>query len=331
MNEHPIERDPLDTIRDKLGDEGFADYCTGEALRRRLDKSATPDAYYPEFFEEMARHVRFPARYPDPRGDAPYVRRGVPDRVERMEVKVLDHGYIRLVEMFGYGDSRIPEAGIIEAARQSTQGSFRGWRTEERLLGYLRGNRHDTPSEFAGFVFEARMPIFVIREWHRHRTQSYNEASGRYRPLPDVNYVPSVDRLMQVARRGDGGNKQAGADAGAAVLTEARAEAYRRALVARNTSFQSGFEEALADGVPKELARLDMGLNRYTQQRLFVLARNLEHFLRLRLNPKAMWEIGEYARAALMIYRHYAPRSASIFCGSLDPEWTRPPDSLRAA
>src|SRR3990167_3384931 len=114
------------------------------------------------------------------------------------KINVLDHGFVRLVEVWGKGDAGEPEAGIIEAARQSTQGSFRGWELDEKLLRFLYCNdpKHATPFEFAGMVIEVQAPIFVFREWHRHRTQSYNEMSARYTPLPDVNYVPSVERLM---------------------------------------------------------------------------------------------------------------------------------------
>lgn len=90
-----------------------------------------------------------------------------------MNINVLDHGFIRHVESWGRGDANEPEAGIIEAARQSTQGAFRGWDTDEKLLGFLYNNKppHATPFEFAGMVIEVQAPIFVFREWHRHRTQ----------------------------------------------------------------------------------------------------------------------------------------------------------------
>src|SRR6185437_1734218 len=101
------------------------------------------------------------------------------------------------------------ERGIIEAARQSTQGSFRGWGQDAKLLRYLHEHKHATPFEFAGMVIEVQAPIFVFREWHRHRTQSYNEMSARYSPLPDLCYVPD---WANVGERGAAAaaNKQAG-------------------------------------------------------------------------------------------------------------------------
>jgi thymidylate synthase (FAD) len=86
---------------------------------------------------------------------------------------------------------------------------------DEKLLKYLYNNHHMTPFEMAGMIIEIQAPIFVFREWHRHRTQSYNELSARYTPLPDVNYMPTVERCMVVS----GTNKQAGAIKGADELT----------------------------------------------------------------------------------------------------------------
>lgn len=131
------------------------------------------------------------------------------------KIDVLDHGFVRLIETWGYGDANETEAGIIEAARQSTQGSFRGWEQDEKLLGFLFNNKppHATPFEFAGMVIEVKAPIFVFREWHRHRTQSYNEMSARYAPLPNENYIPTIDRIMM--GKDATINKQAGTIKGA--------------------------------------------------------------------------------------------------------------------
>jgi hypothetical protein len=149
-----------------------------------------------------------------------------------MRFDVLDHGYVALIEPWG------SDARIIESARMSTGKGFLGWGPkklcswcqapegdpnlckvggphiyqdgfpgDEKLLRYLWENKHTTPFEMAGMTIEIQAPIFVFREWHRHRTQSYSELSARYTPLPDVNYLPSVERLMMNA---GGSNKQAG-------------------------------------------------------------------------------------------------------------------------
>jgi len=241
-------------------------------------------------------------------------------------IPVLDHGYVRLVEAWGHGDAGETdredalgdliidhEVGIIEAARQSTQASFRGWETDEKLLAYLFRNAHSTPFEFAGMVVEVQAPIFVFREWHRHRTQSYSEMSARYAPLPELHYLPTVERLMM---RPDG-NKQAGAVKGAELMSVEAAEAFRAVLVEQYATFQATYEVALGHGVPKELARLGMPVARYSRMRASANLRNWLAFLTLRLDPAAQWEIRQYAEAVGQIVAEQFPRTWSLFrpCG----------------
>jgi thymidylate synthase ThyX len=163
-------------------------------------------------------------------------------REERLPV--LDHGYVKYIEHWG-SDERIIESArmstakgflgwgpwpcpdCVEQGKPSKEpylgpgsltapeyinicktckgsGEVAG---DERLLRYLHTHHHDTPFEFAGLVIEVQAPLMVFREWHRHRTQSYNEMSARYTPLPDTNYMPTPERCMMVS----GSNKQAGA------------------------------------------------------------------------------------------------------------------------
>src|SRR6185436_2992581 len=152
--------------------------------------------------------------------------------------KILDHGYLRVVETWGRGDTvGEAEAGIIEAARQSTQGSFRGWETDEKLLRYLYEHHHDSPFEFAGMVIEVQAPIFVFREWHRHRTQSYNEMSARYTEIPNLNYLPTVERLLQT-----GESKQA---QGRSFITRATAERHLKCLANAYQGIEDEYQGAL--------------------------------------------------------------------------------------
>src|SRR5688572_12551657 len=109
-------------------------------------------------------------------------------------MQVLDNGYAELRDVWG-SDER-----IIEAARMSSGKGFIGWGTpekpgDEKLLRYLWENQHTSPFEQAGFSVEVQAPIMVFREWHRHRTQSYNEMSGRYTQMPDVHYIPDPSRV----------------------------------------------------------------------------------------------------------------------------------------
>jgi thymidylate synthase (FAD) len=221
---------------------------------------------------------------------------------------VLDHGYVKLVETWG-SDER-----VIESARMSTQGGFRGWGSDEKpgdekLLRYLWEHKHDTPFEFAGMVVEVQAPIFVVREWHRHRTQSYNEMSARYTPLPDLNYVPSLQRLLQR----DAQNKQASAASGAPALTLAGAQDFCDELRRSYAAVEARYQAALAAGVPKELARAMLPVGRYTRMRAAANLRNWFAFLRLRMDRAAQWEIRQYADAVADLVAASFPRAWQLF------------------
>lgn len=208
-----------------------------------------------------------------------------------IEETVLDHGYVRFIESWG-SDQR-----IVESARMSTNKGFLKWGTpenpgDEKLLHFLYTHKHMTPFEMAGMTIEVQAPIFVFREWHRHRTQSYNEMSARYTPLPDVNYIPSVERLMLNA---SSANKQAGTVAGAPTLTEEFAKLFREKLQISYANAQALYEMALAAGVPKELARVHLPVGRYSRMRASANLRNWLQFLSLRLDSSAQWEIRQFA------------------------------------
>lgn len=236
---------------------------------------------------------------------------------------VLDHGYVRLVEVWGGGDESYTyndnECGIIEAARQSTQGSFRGWEQDEKLLKHLYNNNHSTPFEFAGMVIEVQAPIFVFREWHRHRTQSYNEMSARYAPLPDLNYVPTIERLM----RDTGKNKQAQGAVGADLLTEKYCQVYIDNLIEHYDFAQLRYESALDGGIPKELARCFLPVGRYSKMRASANLRNWLAFLTLRMDPTAQWEIQQYANAVGGILENQFPKTYALFAEKFEHEHSK--------
>ena len=248
-------------------------------------------------------------------------------------VQVLDHGYLEYIEHYG-SDER-----IIEAARMSTGKGFLGWEAgvcptcyghsdinlgrrcndcndtgkipgDLGLLRRLWVKKHATPFEMAGLIVEVQAPIMVFREWHRHRTQSYNEMSARYVPLPDVNYIPSVDRLLMGS---DGKNKQAGTIKGAGVLDEDSAEGYRLALRDMYAQQEGLYQTALMGGVPKELARIHLPVGRYSRMRAAANLRNWLAFLTLRMAEDAQWEIRQYTNEVGKLVAHYYPRTWSLF------------------
>lgn len=229
-------------------------------------------------------------------------------------ISVLDHGYVRLIETWGHGDADVPEAGIVEAARQSTQGSFRGWDEDGKLIRHLFNSRpqHAGPFEFAGAVLEIQAPIFVFREWHRHRTQSYAEMSARYSPPPDLYYLPSVERLMTKA---SDSNKQAGKLKGSGTLTSEEAEAFQTLLREQYESCEELYRQGMAAGVPKELARTIMPVGHYSRMRSSSNLRNWLAFLTLRADPAAQWEIRQYAEAVADILSKEFPKTWELFSG----------------
>lgn len=244
-------------------------------------------------------------------------------------IRLLDHGYLRFVEAWGHGDAghRLSpdierdaietsdyEVGIIEAARQSTQGSFRGWESDQKLLATLYNSKpqHATPFEFAGMTIEVQAPILVYREWHRHRTQSYNEMSARYAPLPDINYVPEWDNLKE---RGEAAEKTRNRQQqGTHGWNETTAQAWWGRLPEVYTYLEKVYNDALLAGVPKELARVVIPVGRYSRMRASGNLRNWLAFVLLRSDPNAQWEIRQYALALERILAEKFPRTYELFC-----------------
>lgn len=252
-------------------------------------------------------------------------------------IDVLDHGYVSLVETWGSDES------IVRAARMSTQKGFRGWGGDrcgkcgkhannlnpllcvndechdysapgdEKLLKYLWDHNHATPFEFAGAVFEVQAPLFVLREWHRHRTQSYNEASARYAPLPALDYLPTVERLMADTHVA---NKQAGRQNGTADLTKVDACEWLMRLENHLLRAEQIYRDGLSVGVPKEIARLAMTVGRYSRMRASANLRNWLAFERLRLDELAQWEIRQYAEVVGRQLAESFPRTWQLFQSS---------------
>lgn len=264
--------------------------------------------------------------------------------MKREKVKILDHGYLEYIEHWG-SDERIIESARMSTDKKFQGWGRSGWgcitnnceyiyhgiddldshkrlcplhntgleykRTigDEKLLRYLYEHKHETPFEFAGIVIEVQAPIMVFREWHRHRTQSYNEMSGRYTPLPNLNYIPTVDRLLINSKT----NKQAGTIKGAEELTESSAKEYQVALARMYTDQEDLYQKALKHGVPKELARLHLPVGRYSRMRASANLRNWLAFLTLRMDENAQWEIRQYANEVGKIIAELYPRTWELF------------------
>jgi thymidylate synthase (FAD) len=208
---------------------------------------------------------------------------------------VLDHGFVSLVDYMGSDED------VERAARVSYGFGTRQVSQTRGLVRYLRRHRHTTPSEMVEFKFHCAMPMFVARQWIRHRTASVNELSARYSLMPLLFYTPDQEQFALQSRS----NKQ-GREEGAP------AEVYREA-VRRWESLreQSGgaYGWLLEEDVAREIARIDLPVSTYTQWYWKIDLHNLLHFLSLRVDPRAQWEIQQFARIIAGMVKRVAPLS----------------------
>jgi thymidylate synthase (FAD) len=223
------------------------------------------------------------------------------------KVDVLDHGFVRLVDSMG-GD-----LSVVRAARVSFDAAWRAGEDEgsdAKLIRYLWKHQHTTPFEAVEFQFEVMAPIFVFRQWHRHRTASINELSARYRELPETYYLPEPENV---------GTQSASSKQARDITGERRAE--RSVEIAYiDQHCQAAFAQyrkLLATGWPRELARMVLPLNTYSHMFWKVNMRNLFHFLSLRCDAHAQYEIRVYAEAMRDLARAVAPVCVGAWEGSI--------------
>jgi len=218
---------------------------------------------------------------------------------------VLDHGVCRLVNCMG------SDLDIVRSARVSYDAEWRSGEDEgkdAKLIHYLMKNRHTTPFECVNFTFDIKAPIFVFRQWHRHRTWSYNEVSARYAELPEEYYIPSVTQIGTQSKS----NKQMREFSQAAGITHEDI-AFIYELQQHSQAGFALYKRHIAAGVPRELARLFLGFNTYSHMFATVDLHNLFHFLRLRLHSHAQYEIRVYAEAMLSLIKPVVPVAVAAF------------------
>jgi thymidylate synthase (FAD) len=206
---------------------------------------------------------------------------------------VLDHGFVALVDYMGSDED------VERAARVSYGHGTRRTQATRGLVRYLRRHRHTTPSEMVELKFHCAMPIFVARQWVRHRSSSLNEYSGRYSLIPQLFYTPAPEHLQAQSDT----NRQGRAGAALTALhpdVVARWERLRREAAAT-------YEWLVQQDVARELARIDLPLSIFTQWYWKVDLHNLLHFLSLRADPHAQYEIRAYARVIAGMVKRVAP------------------------
>lgn len=216
--------------------------------------------------------------------------------MEPIEIKVLDKGFVRLINFLG-GDET-----VVLAARVSTGKGLKGEEHDKKLIHYLMKHRHETPFEHSVFQFHISCPLFVARQWFRHRIASYNERSGRYVEYEDEFYLP--DRLRLQAKS----NKQA------SEFGEIPNEQELLRMIQETYDLvYERYKRLLAAGVARELARAILPLSLYTQFYWTINARSLMNFINLRADASAQWEIRQYAEAIAKIFKMKMPWTWEAF------------------
>ncbi len=216
------------------------------------------------------------------------------------EYPVLNCGFVRLVDYLG-GDSR-----IVQSARVSYGDGTKTVREDSALIDYLLRHDHTSPFEQVVLTFHLKMPIFVARQWVRHRTARMNEISGRYSIMKDEFYLPAD---MDVAKQSTD-NKQGRSDE---PVTHQYAAEIQQKLEDGQKAVYATYTEMVESGLARELARVNLPLSMYTEMYWQIDLHNLFHFLRLRLDGHAQKEIRDYANVLLEITRKVAPMAVSSF------------------
>ncbi|HUF87218.1 MAG TPA: FAD-dependent thymidylate synthase [Thermohalobaculum sp.] len=219
-------------------------------------------------------------------------------------VPVLDHGFIRVIDYMG------DDAAIVQAARVSYGQGTRQARDDSGLIRYLMRHWHSTPFEMCEIKFHVKLPVFVARQWIRHRTANVNEYSARYSILDREFYVPAPENLAAQSAT----NRQGRGE----VLEGAAAERVLRILKEDSQRCYDHYEQMLAGeeggvGLARELARMNLPMNVYTQWYWKTDLHNLMHFVRLRADAHAQYEIRVYARAIGEIMREWVPVTHAAF------------------
>ena len=228
-------------------------------------------------------------------------------------INVLNGGFVRLVDHMG------DDLSIVRAARVSYDADWRSEINPEevlisgrykfdskdaKLINYLMKNKHTSPFESVVFTFEVKAPIFIFRQWHRHRTWSFNEISARYTELDEGYYVPQIDKITTQSTS----NKQMRTN-------EQHPDAHWMRDIIEAQCFQAFavYRTLIKEGCPRELARSVLPVAAYSRMFATVDLHNLLHFLRLRLHSHAQYEIRVYAEAMLQLIEPIVPYTIAYF------------------
>ena len=233
------------------------------------------------------------------------------ERILFKPFKVLDHGFVRVIDYMG------DDASIVQAARVSYGKGTKKLNQDKNLINYLLSHKHTTPFEMNEIKFHIKLPIFVARQWIRHRTANVNEYSARYSILDNEFYIPKNQDIKPQSkqnnqgREGDLDNKLR-----KEYVTQIRDNSQNNFSLYHNLLNSGEKGEVIDDqkiGIARELARMVLPLNAYTQWYWKIDLHNLMHFLALRFDPHAQYEIRVYAKIMTDILKKWVPLTYEAF------------------
>ena len=226
-------------------------------------------------------------------------------------IEVLDHGFIRVIDYMG------DDTSIVQSARVSYGKGTKQISNDKGLIKYLMRHRHSTPFEMCEIKFHIKLPIFIARQWIRHRTANVNEYSARYSILDKEFYIPSPENLAaQSATNNQGRGDALTTEEASNVIDILRRDAEQTYSNYETLLNENSSGETIDDnkaGIARELARMNLTLNTYTQWYWKIDLNNLLHFLALRADGHAQYEIRVYADAMLDIVRKWVPLTFAAF------------------
>ena len=233
------------------------------------------------------------------------------EKVLYQPFKVLDKGFIRIVDYMGNDSS------IVQAARVSYGKGTKKKSLDEGLIRYLLRHKHTTPFEMCEIKLHVKLPIFIARQWIRHRTANVNEYSARYSILEDEFYIPKIANLAeQSSSNKQGRGKKINEDLAAKIikiLKDDSTRCYNNYLWMLNENNTQGYDET-RDSLSRELARINLTLNTYTEWYWKIDLHNFMHFLSLRADHHSQFEIRAYADVLIKILKKWVPLTYKAFC-----------------
>ena len=254
------------------------------------------------------------AEIEDQRAQSVPTRRVVSPGMEEIlyqAIPILDHGFVRVIDYMG------DDAAVVQAARVSYGRGTKSMTDDAGLVNYLLRHRHTTPFEMCEVKYHIKLPIFVARQWIRHRTANVNEYSARYSILDNEFYIPSMDNMaaQSTVNHQGRGEVLSGQDADRVfkLLREDSERAYAGYADMLNEDADGNVVDDSRQGLARELARMNLSLNFYTQWDWKTDLHNLLHFLSLRADSHAQYEIRVYAEAMLDTVRRWVPATYGAF------------------